>query len=103
MAGPVDPEDLAQDIGDLAEGRHPPQGLADRDEDVLGPPGRRRHIGQGAVDGGLVAPARTERVRSIWAFWSSGSMGKTSSASRASSVNLFTPMTIFSPSSMALA
>ena len=47
--------------------------------------------------------ARTDFVRSIWVCCNVMSIGKTSAGSLSASVNRFTPTTIFSPLSTALA
>ena len=105
LAGRVElPEDVTQDIGHLAEGGHGGQGDFIGHQQVLGPSGRRLHIGQGGVHRRLVPlGSRTRLTLATWDRWSSGSMGNTSVGSSSSSTNLLTPTMIFSPSSMALA
>ena len=57
--GLVDPERLAQDVGDLAQRRHAVQRLLHGHEEVLRAPGRRGHVGERASTADWSRSART--------------------------------------------
>ena len=90
------PEDLAQHVRHLAEGRHALQRLAHRHEQVLCATGGRPHVGERGVDTGLV-PRSPKRPQPLdLGLLQDGSIGKTSGSRASSSTNLLTPTTTFS-------